>query len=113
RAGAGGAAGGPGAAGRGPAAGKADVVFPMGGFPADVRACLLDPGGALAAARPGQIFVDMSTSSPALAREIDAAARARQAHAVDAPGSRRDVGARDAPLSTMIAGAAAGLYARK
>jgi len=85
---------------------KADVIFTMVGFPKDVRECLLDPGGAIEAARPGQIFVDMSTSSPALAREIDQAARARGAHAVDAPVSGGDVGAREARLSIMIGGAA-------
>jgi 3-hydroxyisobutyrate dehydrogenase len=83
---------------------QADVVVTMLGFPQDVRACLLDAGGALEAARPGQIFVDMSTSSPALAREIDAAARRRGAHAVDAPVSGGDVGAREARLSIMIGG---------
>jgi 3-hydroxyisobutyrate dehydrogenase len=85
---------------------KADVVFTMVGFPSDVRETLLDPGGALEAARKDQIFVDMSTSSPALAREIDAAARARGAHALDAPVSGGDVGAREARLSIMVGGGA-------
>src|SRR4051812_46416275 len=58
-------------------AGEADVVFTIVGFPADVRACLLGENGAISVARAGQVFVDMSTSSPELAREIDAAARAR------------------------------------
>jgi 3-hydroxyisobutyrate dehydrogenase len=81
-----------------------DVLFVMVGFPADVRACLLGDGGAVAVARPGQIVVDMSTSAPELAREIDAAARARSAHAIDAPVSGGDVGAREARLSIMIGG---------
>ncbi|HZS39719.1 MAG TPA: NAD(P)-dependent oxidoreductase [Polyangia bacterium] len=85
-------------------AAASDVVFTMVGFPADVRATLLGEDGALAAARPGQIFVDMSTSEPQLAREIAAAARARSAHAVDAPVSGGDVGAREARLSIMIGG---------
>ena len=87
-------------------AAAADVVFTIVGFPEDVRACLLGDGGAIGVARAGQIFVDMSTSSPALAREIDAAARARGAHAVDAPVSGGDIGAREARLSIMIAGEA-------
>jgi 3-hydroxyisobutyrate dehydrogenase len=82
----------------------ADVVVTMVGLPAEVRACLLGDEGALAVARPDQIFVDMSTSEPALAREIDAAARARGAHSVDAPVSGGDVGAREARLSIMIGG---------
>ena len=83
---------------------RADVVITMVGLPADVRAALLGDEGALAGARAGQIFVDMSTSSPALARELDEAARARAAFAVDAPVSGGDVGAREARLSIMIGG---------
>jgi 3-hydroxyisobutyrate dehydrogenase len=46
----------------------------------------------------------MSTSEPALAREIAAAAAAKNLHAVDAPVSGGDVGAREARLSIMIGG---------
>ena len=87
-------------------AAEVDVIVTMLGFPADVRAVLLGEGGVIAAARQGQIVVDMSTSEPSLAREIDAACRARGAHAVDAPVSGGDVGAREARLSIMIGGEA-------
>jgi 3-hydroxyisobutyrate dehydrogenase len=60
--------------------------------------------GTLAGARPGTVLVDMTTSEPALAIEIDQAARAKQVHAVDAPVSGGDVGAREARLSIMIGG---------
>ena len=46
----------------------------------------------------------MTTSDPALAIEIDQAARAKKVHAVDAPVSGGDVGAREARLSIMIGG---------
>jgi 3-hydroxyisobutyrate dehydrogenase len=55
-------------------------------------------------ARPGTILVDMTTSEPALAREIDTAARTRGVHSVDAPVSGGDVGAREARLSIMVGG---------
>ncbi|WP_394830987.1 NAD(P)-dependent oxidoreductase [Pendulispora rubella] len=84
-----------------------DVVFTMLGFPKEVRTVALGEGGLAATARAGQIFVDMSTSEPSLARDIDAACRARGAHAVDAPVSGGDVGAREARLSIMIGGDAA------
>ncbi|WP_394841678.1 NAD(P)-dependent oxidoreductase [Pendulispora brunnea] len=84
-----------------------DVVFTMLGFPKEVRSVVLGDGGLAATARAGQIFVDMSTSEPSLAREIEAACRARGAHAVDAPVSGGDVGAREARLSIMIGGEAA------
>jgi len=83
---------------------ETDVVFTMLAFPDDVRTVLLGPDGVLALARPGQTFVDMSTSEPSLAREIDHAAREKGAFAVDAPVSGGDVGAREARLSIMIGG---------
>ncbi|MEB2284735.1 MAG: oxidoreductase [Polyangiaceae bacterium UTPRO1] len=85
-------------------AAAADVVFTMVGYPADVRAVVLGATGVLAGARAGTILVDMSTSEPSLAREIDAAARARGVAALDAPVSGGDVGAREARLSIMVGG---------
>lgn len=85
-------------------AAASDVVFTMVGHPADVREVVLGPGGVLAAARPGTILVDMSTSEPALAREIAEAAAARGVAALDAPVSGGDVGAREARLSIMVGG---------
>ena len=89
------------------AAAAADVVFTMVGYPADVREVVLGPDGVLAGARAGTIVVDMSTSEPALARAIDAAARARGVASLDAPVSGGDVGAREARLSIMVGGDAA------
>jgi 3-hydroxyisobutyrate dehydrogenase len=85
-------------------AGASDVVFTMLGLPREVREVALGDAGVLAGARAGFVLVDMSTSAPELAREIDAAARARGVHAVDAPVSGGDVGAREARLSIMIGG---------
>jgi 3-hydroxyisobutyrate dehydrogenase len=83
---------------------RSDVVFTIVGYPADVREVTLGEHGTLQAARPGTVLVDMTTSEPSLAREIDAQARARGVHAVDAPVSGGDVGAREARLSIMIGG---------
>ena len=83
---------------------RADVVFSIVGFPADVREVYFGTDGVFAAARAGQTFVDMTTTEPTLAREIAAAARARGADGVDAPVSGGDVGARNATLSIMIGG---------
>ena len=81
-----------------------DVVCTMLGFPEEVRAIYLGAGGLATQARAGQILVDLSTSEPALAREIADAAGARGAVAIDAPVSGGDVGAREARLSIMIGG---------
>jgi 3-hydroxyisobutyrate dehydrogenase len=85
-------------------AAASDLVFTIVGYPQDVRQVTLGPDGTLAGARPGNVLVDMTTSEPALAVEIDRAARAKQVHAVDAPVSGGDVGAREARLSIMIGG---------
>ena len=83
---------------------QSDVVFAIVGFPADVREVFLGTNGVLAGCRPGQIVVDMTTSQPALAVEIAAAAARCGAYGIDAPVSGGDVGAREARLSIMIGG---------
>ncbi len=85
-------------------AAASDVVFTIVGFPHDVREVTLGGEGTLAGSRPGTVLVDMTTSEPALAREIYEAAKARKVHSVDAPVSGGDVGAREARLSIMIGG---------
>jgi 3-hydroxyisobutyrate dehydrogenase len=81
-----------------------DVVFTIVGYPRDVREVTLGDRGTLAAARPGTVLGDMTTSEPALAIEIAQAAKAKGVHSVDAPVSGGDVGAREARLSIMIGG---------
>jgi 3-hydroxyisobutyrate dehydrogenase len=83
---------------------RSDVVFAIVGFPRDVREVFLGPDGALAGSKPGTILVDMTTSDPSLAKEIDQAARAKGVHTLDAPVSGGDVGAKNAALSIMIGG---------
>jgi 3-hydroxyisobutyrate dehydrogenase len=90
---------------------QSDVVFTIVGFPADVREVYFGASGLLPAARAGQVFVDMTTTEPTLAKEIYGAARAKSADAVDAPVSGGDVGARNATLSIMIGGDAATVQA--
>jgi 3-hydroxyisobutyrate dehydrogenase len=60
--------------------------------------------GVLARARPGAVLIDMTTSSPLLARRIAEAAAARGLSALDAPVSGGDVGAREARLVIMVGG---------
>lgn len=86
---------------------RSDVVFTMVGFPHDVREVILGTDGALAGAAAGMVLVDMTTSEPALAREIEAAAGARGVASLDAPVSGGDIGAREARLSIMVGGDAA------
>jgi 3-hydroxyisobutyrate dehydrogenase len=60
--------------------------------------------GVLTGARPGALLVDMTTTEPTLAREIQARAVERGCDAVDAPVSGGDVGARNQTLSIMVGG---------
>jgi 3-hydroxyisobutyrate dehydrogenase len=86
------------------AAAGAAYVFTMLGYPADVEAAYFGAAGLIAAADPGCVLIDMTTSSPALARRIAAAAAERGQASLDAPVSGGDVGARAATLSIMVGG---------
>lgn len=85
-------------------AAASDVVLSIVGYPSDVREVVLGEAGVLRGARDGAIVVDMTTSEPALAVEIHAAANALGVEAIDAPVSGGDVGARNATLSFMVGG---------
>jgi 3-hydroxyisobutyrate dehydrogenase len=87
-------------------AARADVVFTVLGFPSDVREVYFGEKGLFANPTPGQVFVDMTTSQPTLAKEMAEAAHSKGAYALDAPVSGGDVGARNASLSIMIGGEA-------
>ena len=85
------------------AAGCVDVVCTMLGWPADVEAVMLGRGVLNRMARGG-IFIDFTTSRPALAARMAESARERGVAALDAPVSGGDVGARNAGLSIMVGG---------
>ncbi len=84
-----------------------DIIITILGFPADVEAVWLGPAGLVAHARPGALLIDMTTSSPALARRMAAEAALRGLAALDGPVSGGEAGARNAALSIMLGGAAA------
>ena len=83
---------------------NSDVIFSIVGMPADVRETALGDNGVIAHAAPGSVFVDMTTSEPALAVEIYEAAKLQNISAVDAPVSGGDVGAKNGTLSIMVGG---------
>ena len=72
--------------------------------PGEIREIVAGEGGALEGASEGSLLVDMSTSSPLLARELDSLARERGVGSLDAPVSGGDVGARQGTLSIMAGG---------
>ncbi len=81
-----------------------DITFTIVATPADVEAVYLNPDGLLAAARPGQVLVDMTSSSTELARRLSDAARAVDVGVLDAPVSGGPAGAETGSLSIMVGG---------
>ena len=86
------------------AAGR-DVAISMVGFPADVEQTHLGDKGTLSVAEPPALIIDMTTSTPSLARRIAQQAAERGVAAIDAPVSGGDKGAREGVLSIMVGGA--------
>ena len=82
----------------------ADVVCTCLGNDQDVRAVVLGPQGLLSAMRSEALLVDHTTTSQALALELQDHARTRQVHFVDAPVSGGQIGAENGQL-TIMAGA--------
>lgn len=83
---------------------KCDVIITILGFPNDVEEVYLGPEGIMANAKPGSYVIDMTTSKPELAVNIDKKAKEKGIHSLDAPVSGGDVGAREARLSIMTGG---------
>ncbi len=86
------------------AAEGAEVVFACTGADPDLREITIGPEGAFDAMAPGAIFVDHTTASASLARELAATAGARQIGFLDAPVSGGQVGAERGTLTIMIGG---------
>ena len=82
----------------------ADVVFTMVGYPKDVEEVYLGENGLITTAKKGQVFIDMTTSSPSLAEKISNEFLKVGAYALDLPVTGGDVGARNATLSIMAGG---------
>jgi 3-hydroxyisobutyrate dehydrogenase len=86
------------------AAGGADIVFACVGNDADLRAICTGPDGAFAGMQPGAIFVDHTTASAEVARELHAQASQLGLHFIDAPVSGGQAGAVNGALTVMCGG---------
>lgn len=84
-------------------AAQSDVVVTIVGYPRDVEEVYLGENGILTTKKGGCV-VDMTTSSPMLAKRIYEAAKAKGVAALDAPVSGGDIGARKAQLVIMVGG---------
>jgi 3-hydroxyisobutyrate dehydrogenase len=86
------------------AAAGQDLVFTCVGDDPDVRAVVLGTDGVIGAMQAGSVFVDHTTASAGLAREIAAAGRARGIGCLDAPVSGGQAGAENGKLTIMVGG---------
>lgn len=82
----------------------ADVIFTMVGYPKDVEGVYLGNDGLITTAKEGQVFVDMTTSSPTIAKKICEEFAKVGASALDLPVTGGDIGAKNATLSIMVGG---------
>ena len=89
----------------------ADFVFCCVGNDDDLRSVTLGTDGAFAGMHPGAIFVDHTTASASVARELNAAAAALGLQFVDAPVSGGQAGAQNGMLTVMCGGDAAAFAA--
>ncbi len=89
------------------AAQGAEVVFACVGNDDDLRAVTLGAEGAFGGMAPGAVFVDHTTASAEVARELHREARARGLHFIDAPVSGGQAGAVNGALTVMCGGDAA------
>ena len=92
---------------------NADIVFCCVGNDADLRSVTLGADGAFAGMKPGAIFVDHTTASADVARELSAVAQTRGLQFIDAPVSGGQAGAQNGLLTVMCGGDAAAFEAVK
>jgi 2-hydroxy-3-oxopropionate reductase len=98
------AAGGKWAPGVAEATEEMDIVITMLPDSPDVEAVAYGDDGILARAKPGLVYIDMSTVRPQTAIELAAAGRSHGVRVLDAPVSGGESGAADATLSIMVGG---------
>jgi 3-hydroxyisobutyrate dehydrogenase len=85
------------------AAGK-DFVFCCVGNDDDLRAVTIGPDGAFHAMKAGAVFIDNTTASAEVARELAAEAKTRGFDFIDAPVSGGQAGAENGVLTVMCGG---------
>lgn len=82
----------------------ADVVFTIVGYPKDVEETYTEIFKHI---QPNTICVDMTTSSPSLAKKLSEIGLEKNFYVLDAPVTGGDLGAINGTLSTMVGGDAA------
>ena len=86
------------------AAQDAEFVFSCVGNDDDLRQITAGPNGAFSSMKPGAIFIDHTTSSADVARELAGVALAKGLFFLDAPVSGGQAGAENGTLTVMVGG---------
>jgi 3-hydroxyisobutyrate dehydrogenase-like beta-hydroxyacid dehydrogenase len=86
------------------AAKDADFVFTCVGNDDDLRSVTLGNNGCIGAMKPGSIYIDNTTASADVARELDAACEDKGLGFLDAPVSGGQAGAENGVLTVMCGG---------
>lgn len=83
---------------------EVEAMISIVGYPADVEEVYFGEKGILNSAKPGTYVIDMTTSSPKLAKRIYESAKEKGIHALDAPVTGGDTGAKNGTLSILVGG---------
>ena len=83
---------------------KSDVVLTIVGYPTDVEEVYFGEEGIFQGLQEGMVLIDLTTSTPSLAKKIAEEAEKFSCEALDAPVSGGDLGAKNGTLSTMVGG---------
>lgn len=83
---------------------QSTIIFSMVGYPSDVKEVYYGKDGLFHAESKEKLFIDLTTSTPTLAKEIYDTANSQGAFALDAPVSGGDLGARKGTLTVMAGG---------
>ena len=85
---------------------QSELTFTSLPGPPDVEAVTLGAEGVLAGMKPGSVYIDLSSNSPTLVRQLHDIFRERGMYMLDAPVSGGDIGAINGTLSIMVGGSA-------
>ena len=84
---------------------QSDIIMTMVGYPTDVENVYFDQEtGIFSGISAGKIVIDMTTSTPTLAKKIAKEAKSLGVLALDAPVSGGDIGAKNRTLTIMAGG---------
>jgi len=83
---------------------KVEILFTMVGYPQDVEEIYFGDNGIFQIDNVNLIVIDMTTSTPTLAKKIDEKAKEKGMRSLDAPVSGGDIGAQLGKLSIMCGG---------